>query len=517
MEPSAAPEPKRVAPSGKKVIVAVDDGAADAAKRDPDPLMAALTDAGLGAYAGDIVDRLGLERIEHLAVLDDAGVMQIGLKPVQRHLLLALVATERCRVRCQLAAAGGRRDREVARADDGAGRRASLVQFLAGAGLERHADQLIDGLGLEHVGQLGLLEDNDLQDIELRPAQRRMLMSVAGLARSASLQRRPPGDRQALVEALTAHGLAAHADGIADDLGLKSLDDVTLLQGADVEGLGLKPVQHRLLQDFVRKHKVSALGLAKGRLNLQQVTVTDPNLIKEVVFDDANEAIKGVPADPAVASGKCKAGADLSLFAGADKTLPEVAEALAISDEAFPMHLAAIASLPPERKKPLHVALYLFEQQVLLTSKQAKQTFDFLLPSLTAYGFPGLSVRGELVFMLHSFCLEPFAIWENDDGAGGHIWRSMSWAGLRPSDSSAYYKVIDGTRVGVKLVGREYQQDTAVLVRPPRQDINNLRAVLLRRDEGAEGNSLEVACFPSFNAPNNTWRQLADKVTKVAA
>eukprot|EP00927_Polykrikos_kofoidii_P048457 TRINITY_DN4272_c0_g1_i1.p1 TRINITY_DN4272_c0_g1~~TRINITY_DN4272_c0_g1_i1.p1 ORF type:complete len:652 (-),score=141.16 TRINITY_DN4272_c0_g1_i1:45-2000(-) len=525
-------------------------------------VLKALGADGLELHAERIVEELGLRSFADVVVLQGSDVAGLDLKTIQHGLLQDFVR------RWQRPPSMRRLERRLARweapfatgsfdAADPSSRRFSdpgigggirsednsptcvgrpgsqmitLTGIFAEAGLARHSAEIIRAFGLEQTEHLGLLEDHDVKSFELRPAPRRQLLALVGVVRSVVPKRCVFGDAQDVLDALRAEDLGADAARIVDELGLNSFGDVAILQEIDVTRLHLRPVQHRLLLDFVRWHKATALGILQGArytpsaleapappvlAPIVDVTVAKvpepvvqeeppPVVREEPVVQEETKVTDPVVEDPVVPK---------PVETPREKTLPEIIDSLTTPDSEFSRHLDALSNMPPG-SKPLHVAQYFWDKQVLLTPKQAKQVFDKMLPNLTAFGFPGLSVRGELVFMTHSFCLEPFAVWEGDDGAGGHIWRSMSWSGNKPSASSSYYKVVDGARVGLKLVGREYQEDESISAKWPTEDVSQLGAVLRKRGEDVRNNMLEAACFPSFNVPNNTWLQLAAKVSQ---
>ncbi|CAE8594619.1 unnamed protein product [Polarella glacialis] len=110
--------------------------------------------------------------------------------------------------------------------------------------------------------------------------------------------------------------------------------------------------------------------------------------------------------------------------------LSEVAEELAMEEAEFKGHAFALSKLPPG-SHPREVADYLWTNNLLLTSSQSTALFDTLLHKLVASGrHPGCSsVRGELIFALHSFCLQQHHAWEPNDGSSECMWAGLGWNG----------------------------------------------------------------------------------------
>jgi len=103
-------------------------------------------------------------------------------------------------------------------------------------------------------------------------------------------------------------------------------------------------------------------------------------------------------------------------------SLESVAEELTCNADEFKGHQFTLSKIPPHFTAR-HVAHYLWEHQVLLTSVQAQTLFDQLVAKL------GDGMRRDLVMALHSFCLHQHHVWEPDDGTDECLWAAMTWGG----------------------------------------------------------------------------------------
>jgi len=103
-------------------------------------------------------------------------------------------------------------------------------------------------------------------------------------------------------------------------------------------------------------------------------------------------------------------------------SLESVAEELTCNAQEFKGHQFTLSKLPLQTTAR-HVADYLWEHQVLLTSVQAQALFDQLIAKL------GDGMRRDLIMALHSFCLHQHHVWEPNDGTSECLWATMSWGG----------------------------------------------------------------------------------------
>merc|ERR1712032_621311 len=80
--------------------------------------------------------------------------------------------------------------------------------------------------------------------------------------------------------------------------------------------------------------------------------------------------------------------------------------------------------------------------------------------------------RGQLILALHTFCLEPYAIWEPNDGNAECLWANMEWAGR--DIGIVDRQVTRGRMVNIGSSSSSSGQT----------DIANFRAFLVERREG---------------------------------
>lgn len=156
-----------------------------------------------------------------------------------------------------------------------------------------------------------------------------------------------------------------------------------------------------------------------------------------------------------------------------DMSLEEVQAELAITTEEFRGHLH-ILSTTARRGTTADVVRYLWDEQLLLTPEQAQEIFDKLLPKVRRAAEPTLGrdgPRAQLLFALHSFCLDPYAIWEPDDDSDDCLWVSFGWGRHGIGGNLNFMR----GRVG------SLSSDSS----SERRDVCNLRAVLrgVRRNE----------------------------------
>merc|ERR1712118_38926 len=103
------------------------------------------------------------------------------------------------------------------------------------------------------------------------------------------------------------------------------------------------------------------------------------------------------------------------------------AEELTMEETEFKGHRFALSKLPVG-STPQDVAAYLRNNNLLLTAAQAAEVFDILVAKLRVDERMPHGLRGQLIHALHSFCLEPYAIWEPNDGNSECLWANMTWA-----------------------------------------------------------------------------------------
>jgi len=156
-----------------------------------------------------------------------------------------------------------------------------------------------------------------------------------------------------------------------------------------------------------------------------------------------------------------------------DLTLEEVQAELAITTEEFRGHLHILSTMA-RRGTTADVVRYLWDEQLLLTPEQAQEIFDKLLPKVRRAAEPGLGrdgPRAQLLFALHSFCLDPYAVWEPNDDSDDCLWASFHWGRHHIGGNLNFMR----GRVGHLSSSSSSEQ----------RDVCNLRAVLrgVRRNE----------------------------------
>lgn len=220
------------------------------------------------------------------------------------------------------------------------------------------------------------------------------------------------------------------------------------------------------------------VGLAGATLTLPLAPNMSMDMVREAVLQVANRPRASVKLS---AAGKPLASVDAVLrhHRGGDSiwatffrspedlSLEEVVEELAMEEGEFRGHAFVLSRLPA----PLtarHVADYLWKNQLLLRARQAQQLFDQLLPRICTGSRCPYPVRTQLILALHSFCIEPFSIWEPVDGCDECLWANMAWAGAHIFDSGLC-TVMRGT-----LRNLELRSSSRAPLKP---DLNNLRGV----------------------------------------
>ncbi|CAJ1427575.1 unnamed protein product [Effrenium voratum] len=160
-------------------------------------------------------------------------------------------------------------------------------------------------------------------------------------------------------------------------------------------------------------------------------------------------------------------------------SLSQVAEELALPDQEFRGHLFVLSKYKSGFTYR-DVANYLSRNQVFLTGTQATQVFHQLLPKISAQvpeegRDPGL--RGQLIMALHTFCLDPYAIWEVDDGQAECLWAHMEYNGRHLGASGRFCLPGQISKNFLKAAG-SFSSEV--------QDVSNLRGVLQARREGGK-------------------------------
>lgn len=168
--------------------------------------------------------------------------------------------------------------------------------------------------------------------------------------------------------------------------------------------------------------------------------------------------------------------------------LAEVAQELAMEHAEFRGHRFTLSRLPIG-STPRDVAEYLRSNNVLLTAEQAADLFDILVTKLRPSDEVHFNLRGQLVMALHTFCLEPNAIWEPDDGNGECVWGNMTYNG-NYLNSGRY-----------KFRGEHCLLAKRTAASSDLKDVMNLRAVLRARRQGMEDDLSLLSLLKTYNTP----------------
>mmetsp|Transcript_23405 Transcript_23405/g.54457 ORF Transcript_23405/g.54457 Transcript_23405/m.54457 type:complete len:388 (+) Transcript_23405:282-1445(+) len=185
----------------------------------------------------------------------------------------------------------------------------------------------------------------------------------------------------------------------------------------------------------------------------------------------------------------------------ADMTLDEIVTELTLQEAELQGHLFTLSRLPAS-STAVDVANYLWSNQVLISAKYAEKLFDALLPRLTRCSRQ-LSLRGELILVLHSFCSEPYAVWEPNDGHDECLWANMKWGHSEDASSSPFSAgliyVTRGEAVNL------HPSSSSAQAKKVRNDVSNLRSVLrARRFYHAQ----PLASMHALSAYGLSWRKM---------
>eukprot|EP00933_Yihiella_yeosuensis_P016533 TRINITY_DN1407_c5_g1_i1.p1 TRINITY_DN1407_c5_g1~~TRINITY_DN1407_c5_g1_i1.p1 ORF type:complete len:300 (+),score=45.26 TRINITY_DN1407_c5_g1_i1:91-990(+) len=180
-----------------------------------------------------------------------------------------------------------------------------------------------------------------------------------------------------------------------------------------------------------------------------------------------------------------------------DMDLDEVSQNLSLTDEEFKGHLFTLSKLAPSGEPTARdVAHYLWDNQLLLNPMQAAQVFDALIPRLGLVSRSRYSKRGQLIVALQSFCTEPYAIWELDDGHDQCLWANMDWGASQPWHSGLAYVTRGSSR---NLPPKPASQAAA------RKDISHLREVLRSRWAGKAEPLNEIRTLTAYDTSWRSW------------
>lgn len=218
-----------------------------------------------------------------------------------------------------------------------------------------------------------------------------------------------------------------------------------------------------------------------------------------VTVNSAEAMIKWVQDDEAICVTFLKAVDAMSL--------KELQQELAVGDDEFQGHLHVFRRYRATQT-PADVARYLWQNQILLTAAQAQRIFDALVAKITRAPKPRSlgrdGPRAQLILALHSFCCEPYAIWEPNDDCDECLWANMRWG-----DDSRNCKQLSGGRYRLRGHLRNIPSSSSSSSSPSDQhvDVSRLRSVLNAQRDSTSW-PLEAMMFPE--AYEYSWRTLLD-------
>lgn len=165
--------------------------------------------------------------------------------------------------------------------------------------------------------------------------------------------------------------------------------------------------------------------------------------------------------------------------------LAEVVQELAMEHAEFTGHRFTLSKLP-RGSTPRDLAVYLRSNNLLLTAEQAANLFDLLVTKLRPIDGVNYGLRGQLLLALHTFCLEPYAMWEPNDGNGECVWANMTYNGNHLGSDGRY-----------KLQGELCNFSNSTAASSDLKDVINLRAVLRVRRQGIDDDlsQLSLLCL----------------------
>jgi hypothetical protein len=149
--------------------------------------------------------------------------------------------------------------------------------------------------------------------------------------------------------------------------------------------------------------------------------------------------------------------------------IQEVREELAIQSNEFLGHLHILSKFP-QGSTTGDVAQYLWNNQLLLSPEQAQRAFDSLLPKVLRSSQPAIGRNGpraQLILALHSFCLDPYAIWEPNDDCDECLWANMRFGDRHLGECGRY-----------SMRGKMSNFISSSSSSSPNADVSNLRSVL---------------------------------------
>jgi len=186
--------------------------------------------------------------------------------------------------------------------------------------------------------------------------------------------------------------------------------------------------------------------------------------------------------------------------------LHELQDELSLGDREFQGHLHTLRQFQATRT-PADVARYLWDNQVLLTAMQAQRIFDALVKQIARAQKPSSlgrdGPRAQLVLALHSFCSEPYAIWEPVDDCDECLWANMRWGddGLESTQLGKGRYHLRG-----QLSNISSASSSSSVPGTRRKDVSKLAAVLTAQRENAPK---PLSAMTFLEAYHYTWQTLA--------
>lgn len=213
----------------------------------------------------------------------------------------------------------------------------------------------------------------------------------------------------------------------------------------------------------------------------------------EVVLDTTESIIECAQNSQSICATLLKDAAAMSL--------QEIREELSLSNAEFQGHLHILRHYQA-RHTPSDVARYLWSNQILLGAAQAQHVFDALINKISRAQQPSNLGRGErpraqLILALHSFCSEPYAIWEPEDDCDECLWANMRWGehfpGGRHHLRGQLHNIPSSSSSGSSSGANH-------------QDVSQLRSVLSAR---RNSNATPLASMTFLQAYDYSWRTLS--------
>lgn len=218
----------------------------------------------------------------------------------------------------------------------------------------------------------------------------------------------------------------------------------------------------------------------------------------EAVLNTAEAIIECVRKNEAICATLLKGAAAMSL--------QEIREELSLDSAEFQGHFHILRHYRA-RHTPGDVARYLWKNQILLRATQAQQIFDALVNKISRAQQPSHLGRGgpraQLILALHSFCSEPYAIWEPKDDCDECLWANMRWG-----DDLKHCSHLQQGRYHLRgqLTNIPSSSSSGSPPQAKHQDVSRLRSVLNAR---RNNNSTPLVSMTFLEAYDYSWRTLS--------